>query len=80
MKPPVSPTPGAFQNGEKALNDMTTELTKEMEKDLGVKFLNTPGTAPKVASAIKTVTNDIEALKSKLDTIAKGINLLRDQL
>lgn len=62
------------------MTEMTQEmLTKEIEKDLGLK-LPTGTTPTNLRAVVKTVTSDIEALKSKLDTIAKGINLLRDQL
>lgn len=62
------------------MNDETLakNIHAEMEKDLALPS----GTlkVPVPPSKVATVTKDIEALKHKLDMIARGIQLLKDQL
>jgi hypothetical protein len=64
--------------------DVAKEINSALEKDfpntsrLGMKPV--PGTTAFGDKAIVTVSSDIEALKRKLDAIARGINILRDQL
>lgn len=57
------------------MNDLASDLNKEVERSLHIGLQKTP---PK--DLAKTVTSDIEALKAKLDTIARGIAMLREQL
>jgi hypothetical protein len=65
--------------------DVAKQISAELDKDfpnatgkLGMKPV--ASTAAFGDKVIVTVTNDIEALKRKLDAIARGINLLKDQL
>ena len=56
-------------------------MAKDINKALEADFPNTVrplGVPPKRPSS--TVTDDIEALKTRLDNVIRGINLLKDQL
>ena len=56
-------------------------IAKALNKDLEADFPNTVrplGMTPKRPST--TVTSDIEALKTRLDNVMRGIQMLKDQL
>jgi hypothetical protein len=63
--------------------DVAKEINSALDKDfptakgLGLKPMPSTGI---IGNAAATVTSDIDALKRKLDTIVKGIHMLRDQL
>jgi hypothetical protein len=59
------------------------KMAKEIGDALDKEFTGTSKLRPANGDngvKLVTVSNDIEALKRKLDAIARGINILRDQL